>query len=352
MPTAESMPLSVFIERHHSEIVGEFSAFAPTLMPSGSAMPEADWRDRAGELLTAIAQDLNTGQTALEPPRLHAAGGMQHGCSLAQVQAEFRALRGSVLKLYELTGHADSAGVRRFNEAIDDALTESMTRYSAKTDRSRDQFVGMVSHDLRNPLGAITAGAALLAASADADKRQAGIAGRILDSAQRMQRMIADLLDVTRIRLGGAIPLKRARTDLQKVCEDVVLELQAYHTDAVVHCTSTGNVTGEWDADRLAQVVSNLVGNAIEHGGQGPVTVEAVDAGDRVRLTVHNAGEPIAREAQATIFEPLTRGAGDPNGNIGLGLFIARAIVVAHGGEIRLTSAEQSGTTFEVVLPR
>jgi signal transduction histidine kinase len=352
MSRAGSVPLSLFIARHHSEIVGEFSAFARTLMPSGSAMPAADWRDRAEELLTAIAQDLNTEQTALEQSRLHAAGGMQHGFSLAQVQAEFRALRASVLRLYELTGHADLAGVRRFNEAIDEALTESMTRYSAKTDRFRDQFVGMVSHDLRNPLGAITAGAALLAASAHADKQQAGIAGRILDSAQRMQRMIADLLDVTRTRLGEAIPLKRARTDLQKVCEDVVRELQACHADAVVHFTSRGDVTGEWDADRLAQVVSNLVGNAIEHGGQGPVILETVDAGERVRLSVHNSGEPIARDAQATIFEPLTRGAASATRNIGLGLFIARAIVVAHGGEICLQSAEKSGTTFEVVLPR
>jgi sigma-B regulation protein RsbU (phosphoserine phosphatase) len=221
---------------------------------------------------------------------------------------------------------------RRLNEAIDEAL-----------------IVGMVSHDLRSPLGAITAAAALLAASAEADR--AGIAGRILTSARRMERMIADLLDVTRTRLGGAIPLKRARTDLRTVCEEVVLELQAFHTHAVVHFVSHGDVRGEWDADRLAQVVSNLVGNAIEHGGPGPVTLEAADGGDRVTLTVHNGGEPIAKDVQATIFEPLIRGVGTTR-NIGLGLFIARAIVVAHGGEIGLTSTEQSGTTFEVVLPR
>jgi signal transduction histidine kinase len=98
--------------------------------------------------------------------------------------------------------------------------------------------------------------------------------------------------------------------------------------------------------------VSNLGGNAIEHGGQGPVTLEAVDAGERVRLSVHNPGERIASVAQATIFEPLTRGVADATRNIGLGLFIAPAIVVAHGGEISLTSAARSGTTFEVVLPR
>ena len=204
--------------------------------------------------------------------------GLHHGFTLVQVLAEFRALRASVLRLYELSGEADLAGVRRFNEAIDEALTESVTRYSAQTDLYRDQFVGILSHDLRSPLGAITAGAALLAHAAADDQRQARVAARILNSAQRMARMIADLLDLTRTRLGGVIPLKAVRTDLQSVCEEVVLEVQASHPDAVVHFESRGDVTGQWDADRLAQVVSNLVGNAIEHGGKTPVTVVASEA--------------------------------------------------------------------------
>jgi signal transduction histidine kinase len=111
-------------------------------------------------------------------------------------------------------------------------------------------------------------------------------------------------------------------------------------------------VTGKWDADRLAQVVSNLVGNAIEHGGQTPVTVVASERGACVRLTVHNDGDPIPAQAQANIFEPLARGASQGTHNLGLGLFIARAIVLAHGGEIGLTSTAASGTTFELTLPR
>ena len=284
--------------------------------------------------------------------RLHADGRLRQGFTLAHVLAEFRALRASVLRLYELSGDADLAGVRRFNEAIDEALTESMMRYSAQTDLYRDQFIGILSHDLRSPLGAITAGAALLARAAEDDQRQARVAARILNSAQRMERMIADLLDLTRTRLGGVIPLKAVHTDLQRVCEEVVLEVQASHLDAVVHFGSHGDVTGEWDADRLAQVVSNLVGNAIEHGGNTPVTLVASAAGERVKLTVHNDGDPIPPHAQATMFEPLARGTSDGTRNFGLGLFIARAIVVAHGGEIRVTSTEQSGTTFEVTLPR
>jgi signal transduction histidine kinase len=109
---------------------------------------------------------------------------------------------------------------------------------------------------------------------------------------------------------------------------------------------------GDWDQDRLAQVLSNLLGNAIQHGNGGPVALNAQDAGESVTLSVHNDGHPIPHSAQASIFEPLARGASDVPHSIGLGLFIARAIVTAHGGEIRVRSAAGAGTTFEVVLPR
>jgi signal transduction histidine kinase len=360
--------LSAFIQRNHDEIIGGFSAFARTLMPPHSTMTERELRDHCEELLQAMAADLDTEQTAHEQSNksrgqgvahimrisgvLHADGRLHHGFTLGQVLAEFRALRASVLRLYELSGDADLAGVRRFNEAIDEALTESMIRYSAQTDLYRDQFVGILSHDLRTPLGAITTGAALLAHAAQDDQRQARVAARILSSAQRMERMIADLLDLTRMRLGGDIPLKVVQTDLQRVCEEVVLEARASRPEAVVHVESRGDVTGKWDADRLAQVVSNLVGNAIEHGARTPVTLVASEADERVTLTVHNDGDPIPPHVRAKIFEPLARGSSDGQCNLGLGLFIARAIVVAHGGEIRVASTEQSGTTFEVTLPR
>ena len=146
--------------------------------------------------------------------------------------------------------------------------------------------------------------------------------------------------------------MKAGHTDRHSVCEEVVLEIQATHPEAVVRFESRGDVTGHWDADRLAQVVSNLVGNAIEHGAAAPVTLVASEAGERVRLTVHNNGEPIPPQARATIFEPLSRGTADSPRNLGLGLFIARAIVIAHGGEIGVTSTAESGTTFEVALPR
>ena len=366
--TEKPTSLRAFIEGHQPEIIREFVRFARTLLAPTASLTEKEFSDHSAELLRAVAEDLGTAQTSDEQSqkswgrgranimrasgRLHADGRLRHGFSLDQVLAEFRALRASVLRLYELTGHSDQAGVRRFNEALDEALTESATRYSAQTNLYRDQFVGILSHDLRSPLGAITVNAALLARAAESDQRQARIAARILNSAQRMERMIADLLDLTRTRLGGVIPLKPAQIDLRSVCEEVVLEVKASYPDALVHVESHGNVTGTWDGDRLAHVVSNLTINAIQHGGNTPVTVLAVDAGEHVRLSVHNHGNPIPPHAQAAIFEPLTRGRSDGPQNIGLGLFIARAVVVAHGGDIHVRSTAESGTTFEITLPR
>jgi signal transduction histidine kinase len=367
MPGTSSIPLRDFIDRHHDEIIGAFSGFARTLMPTGSDPTETDLRDHAKEMLTAIGRDLRTAQSIEERSEKseghgsanvmarsggrHAEGRIQHGFTPGQVLAELRALRASVLRLYERSGSTDIAGVARFNEAIDEVVTESMTRYAAKTELYRDQFIGILSHDLRSPLSAITAGGALLAASVH-DPRQARVAARILNSAQRMERMIADLLDLTRTRLGGAIPLNPVRTDLRQLCEEVLLEVQAAHPAAVVHFTSSDNVTGEWDSDRLAQVVSNLLGNAIQHGGGGAVTLQTQDAGESVTLSVHNDGTPIPLSAQASIFEPLARGGSDATQSIGLGLFIARAVVTAHSGEISVSSAEGAGTTLKVVLPK
>jgi signal transduction histidine kinase len=176
-----------------------------------------------------------------------------------------------------------------------------------------------------------------------------------MNSAQRMERMIADLLDLTRVRLGGTLPLKRRPANLRQICEEAAIECRAGRPDAVLRVDAGGNLQGDWDADRLAQVVSNLLGNAIQHGGGTPVTVTAREDGDAVTLAVHNGGAPVPPEALPFIFEPLARGQSENttgSRSIGLGLFIARAIVSAHGGEIHVSSSSEDGTTFTVRLPK
>jgi len=365
------MILATFIQTHHDKIISEFKKFARTLMPPGSNMSPSELRDHAEELLTAIVVDMDTPQTRNEESQkgkglgseqkmmasgnLHAIARLGHGFSLGHLVAEFRALRDSVLSLYEQSGGTDLTAVRRFNESIDEALTTSITRYSSQMDLYRDQFVGVLAHDLRNPLSAIKMGATVLTMTAENDQRHARVASNILRSAARMGRMIEDVLDFTRERLGGAIPLKRERMDLEQLCREVVLEAKAAHDNVVLNCEFTGELTGEWDRDRLAQVLSNLIGNAIEHGDGDAVSVVARGQSEDVVIEVHNTGVPIPNEALGTIFEPLVQrpleGASARN-NVGLGLFIARAIVTGHGGKIDVASSGDLGTTFTARLPR
>ena len=363
------MSLSAFIRNHHEEIISEFAVFARTLMPLAADMSEEELRDHAEAILTAVVHDMSIAQTSNEQTlksqgrgsaktmeaagRLHADDRIQHGFPFRSVLAEFRALRATILRLYAESGAVDLGEVARFNEAIDESLTASMDQFAVQTDRFRDQFIGVLSHDLRTPLGAITAGAALLALPDDNPQRRSWVVTRIMNSAQRMERMVGDLLDVTRARLGGAIPLKRRPVDLRQVCDEAIIEIRLRQPDAVVQLQTAGDLQGEWDPDRLGQVVSNLVGNAIQHGGGTPVTVTANEDGDSIRLAVHNGGPPIPRDVLPAVFEPLARGHGEAEGHsIGFGLFIARVIVSAHGGNIQVRSSADAGTTFTVSLPK
>jgi signal transduction histidine kinase len=364
------MSLSSFIRDHREEIVSEFAVFARTLMPPGADMTEAELRDHADEVLSAVLEDIATPQTVAEQSRksqgqgaaqmmrasgiLHADDRIQHGFTFQSVLAEFRALRATVLRLYEDSGASDLADVRRFNEAIDEAMTESMSRFADQADLFRDQFIGILSHDLRTPLGAVTAGATLLAAPEDNAERRGRVASRIMNSAQRMERMIGDLLDLTRTRLGGSMPLRRQPISLRKVCEIAIAEIRAGDPDAAVRLLVAENLRGEWDPDRLTQVVANLVGNGIQHGNGTPITLTGQEHGDSVTLAVHNEGPPIPSAVLPFVFEPLARGrTGDgASHSIGLGLFITRAIVSAHGGDIEVSSSTDAGTTFTIRLPR
>jgi signal transduction histidine kinase len=178
-----------------------------------------------------------------------------------------------------------------------------------------------------------------------------------------MDRMIVDLLVFTGAGLGAAIPLSPAAMDLGELCREVVNETRSAHPDREVRVEMRGNLAGEWDAARLRQVVSNLLGNAVQHGPEtGPVELSVRDEGPPgVLLSVRNGGPPIPADFLPTIFEPLVRGGGASSpelrkqrrpGSIGLGLYIARAVVTAHGGTIDVTSSADAGTVFTVRLPR
>lgn len=229
---------------------------------------------------------------------------------------------------------------------------ERREREHARVLQLQQQLLGMVGHDLRTPLNAIAGSAALLARAPDLPSSRVPLAQRIVSSAGRMSRLVRDLLDFTRVRSEGHLPIAPEPVNLGALCRRVAQEVKAARPEANVHCSVVGDVTGEWDPARLEQVVSNLITNACHHGAAGrPVEVRVTGLDDAVLIAVHNEGPPIPRDVLPHIFEPFWRGSEriDRTG-LGLGLHIVRSLVEAHGGTIEVASGED-GTTFTVVLP-
>ncbi|HLM44572.1 MAG TPA: ATP-binding protein [Myxococcaceae bacterium] len=221
----------------------------------------------------------------------------------------------------------------------------------------REQFLGILGHDLRNPLQAISGNAALLLRYGGMTEPQRKAVNRISISADRMARMISDILDFTRTRLGGGYTLQRSWVNVHDVLRQVVEELEVAHPQRRFELSVTGTGWGEWDSDRIAQAASNLVGNAVQYSPEGSVVrVVAHDEGDNVRVEIHNQGTPIPAERMPHIFDPFVRGAEGPRAvarsGLGLGLYITHEIVKAHGGTLQVRSTDTEGTCFWLKLPR
>lgn len=374
------MRLSAFIRDNLDAIVDAWEAFARTL-PAAKSMSGLALRDHCREILTEIAIDMETRQTRAQqasksmqmlPPEgavesaAESHGALRHlaGFDLAQLVAEFRALRASVLSLWEASpeSSAPGAGIRevtRFNEGIDQALAASVESYSADLATSRDMFIGVLGHDLRGPLSAITMSTLLLERPDLAPAARAQAAGRTGRAIKEMNRLIADLMDYTRSRLGAGIPIERVPSDLGTVCSEALDAIQASHPDLRFELVRSGDLTAHVDADKLGQALANLLGNAVQHGDPGePITLSAASDGDAVLVEVGNMGPPIPASALASIFEPLTRTPNELNvptersrTSMGLGLFIAREIVNGHQGSIHVESSA-ARTAFSIRLPR
>lgn len=217
-----------------------------------------------------------------------------------------------------------------------------------------DMFIGVLSHDLRSPLAAIIMSTNLALRRSD-DERLAGVLRRIASSGARMLRMIEQLLDATRIRAAGGLAIQRADADLAAICRAIVGELEAANPGARISLVTRGSTVGQWDTDRVAQIASNLIGNAIQHASGAAAVEVTVDGSDPdvVRLSVHNEGH-IPPQLLAAIFDPFRRvnEARAKTAGLGLGLFITRQIALAHGGDVGVDSSPDAGTTFRLELPR
>ncbi len=255
--------------------------------------------------------------------------------------------------------HPLDAAERELARAIANHVAAACARFASmaeleRTVRFNEMFTAILGHDLRNPLGAIMA-AAQLAQRRQNDEKLAKPLSRILSSGQRMARMIDQLLDFTRVRVGDGIPLERKSCDLLVVLRQMADELEHANPGWHLHLHLEGHGAGSWDLDRLSQVFSNLIGNAIQHGAveQG-VKIRADGSADqRFQLEVQNMGT-IPPALIGKLFEPMAGGErrSERTQGLGLGLYISKQIVEAHGGTIEVLSDEAAGTRFVVNLPR
>lgn len=374
------MRLADFIATNCEPIIAEWVAFASTSGPAGKTMDLDGLRDHALEMLKTISADLRTPQTKAEqaekskgnaepapeaadtPAEVHGAGRAESGFTLGEMVSEYRALRASVIRLWtkvngNLTG-ADLEDLMRFNEAIDQALAESTTRYTQDLDRSKELFIAILGHDLRTPLGAVVMSSQFMLDTSELKEPHLTLTTRILRSARRMNRMVGDLLDFTRSRLGSGIPIVRREMDMVTVARHAVEEMADAQPDSVLELNAPGEVRGEWDAGRIEQLLANLLANAVQYGSpKTPISVVVQGEEKEVVLRVDNRGPAIPTSELDGLFDPLKRFKSHEvrargSSNLGLGLYIADRIVTAHGGTIDVKSSSEAGTSFTVRLPR
>ena len=369
--------LADFIEANADAIVGDAVEFARTI-DVGRTLDDVTLRDHLPDIIETVVADLRTPQSRTEEIEKSEGRAAQDACapmsaagthalhralsgySISNLVAEYRALRASVLRKWaevsELqTRHA--AEITRFNEAIDEAITDSVRYYADEVERWRNLFLGVLGHDLRSPLTAILLTAEGIARGA-ADQPHARSAQRLVRSAEHMRDLLDKLLVYNRAQMGIEFEIRREAVDLGAACAEEIEHLRASFPDASIRFDASGDLHGRFDAARIREALGNLVVNAAKYGMRsGEIQVRLHGQGAHVRLSVRNPGHPITREKLDVLFEPLIRGAvaassrEEERTSLGLGLFIVSEIARAHGG--RVTAESDDGfTAFHLELPR
>ena len=371
------MRLGEFILHDMDGILQEWDEFAATHIPAAAKMTPEAVRDHAKQILTVVAKDLSTPQTkqaqadkskGLAPEKVgdpetaaetHAVLRAGSGFDINELAAEYRALRASVLRRWMEACRSEDLSLEdvvRFNEGIDQAISESIEYFTAQVDRTRNLVLAMLSHDMRNPLAAIALTASYLA-NLNAGGNVAKAASLLTGASKELMVLLDDMVDLKRIILGLGISIALADVDLATVFADELELLRGAHPGRQLELEVVGDARGRWDGPRLRRVLRNLVSNAIKYGApDAPVRTVIVGDATDVRFGVTNSGPTIERSALEQIFDPFTRcfaaGLGNVNdASLGLGLFIVREVARAHGGEVAVHSAE-GVTVFDVLLPR
>jgi signal transduction histidine kinase len=374
------MRLSSFITSHLDEILVDWVTFARTQLPAAANMDEAALLDHGKLIIEEIAADMrrpqddderqaksegnsaNASASSSVPSRSHARQRERQGFQVEQMVAEYRALRATVLRLWSAASSTvqleDLEDITRFNEAVDQAIAESLQVFVAEVDKARDLFLGMLGHDMRGPLGTIASAAALDLRTRPNESRQTAV---ILRSVAQMKALLDDLVEYTRQRLGSGLAIEPASLQLGQFARDTLDEIAVVSGGRALELEVEGDLRVEWDARRLHQALSNLVLNALKYGSpSAPIRIRLDGTLEgEVILAVQNVGKPIPQTLLATIFDPLVRAPSEgfdtdlqmAGTNMGLGLYVVREIATAHGGCVEVTSNDVA-TRFEMRLPR
>jgi signal transduction histidine kinase len=373
------MRLATFIESNAETIVAAAEAFCGTLQPAARHLNSEALRDHLPRILDAIVKDLRTAQTPSEArlkslghaplPReasetaaqTHAMLRAKAGFGVAQMVSEYRALRSCVLRLWLTPGQVldqDSfVDIERFNEAIDQAVAESVVHFTVEADRWRHIFLAVLGHDLRGPLNAVLLTAELLSRMG-LDAPITAHTERLIRSGKRMQDLLDSLLDYSRSSLGRGIAIHRSPVDLAAECEAELEVVRAALPARRIDLVVSGPTEGEFDASRVRESLANLVFNAARYSSDGSaISVDLCGTRGQVALSVVNQGATIPNELLPSLFEPLRRGQNESSdeaggrSNLGLGLFIVNEVAVAHGGGVEVASSD-GRTVFTVTLAR
>jgi signal transduction histidine kinase len=373
------MRMSQFLLENIEPILAEWEEFARTI-PDKPERSRVQLLDHAREMLVVIAHDMETEQSSVEqhdksrgrrvrappaadsPAQSHGGERLEQGFTINEIVSEYRAIRASVVRLWTLKMGSGSNLLEliRFNEAVDEAMTESVARYTSRIERERTLLIGALGHDLRNPLGVATQSAQILTVVSASENARARAVTRILSSNKRMAEMITDLLEFASTQLGERLPVTCAPMSMRDACQLAIDEIAVLHPQRTFNLDAQGVLLGNWDGGRIGQMLSNLIGNAAEHGFPNtPIRVSCYESDGHVLVEVQNQGPPIPESQRHRIFEPLARGPSETRGathrggrHLGLGLYIACEIAKAHGGTIKLASSAQTSTVFTVHLPR
>ncbi len=359
-----------FLTRERERIMEEWER-AIREEPRAISLEASALRDDLPEFLDSLAAWMRAEDAPLSGmlqgiPTAHAKQRLKHAYQLAQLISEFRVLRVTILRLLLMAEKEEQAAIddrgmerrvlelARLNAGLDQAISDSVEFFVNERERIRERFIGVLGHDLRTPLSAIVMSADHMLRSGRLPPGLDRAAGRIARNAARMSRMVRDLLDLARGRLGDGIPISTAsRVDMAEVCHAAAEDAILTHPDREITVNATGDLWGNWDRDRALQAVGNLVGNALLYG-EGPVVVAASRVGGDAVVQVTNQGEPIAQDRISKLFDPFQRGesgAGAREG-LGLGLYIVSEIMRAHGGTVGVDSSRERGTTFTLTWPR